>query len=408
MNKFDGYPLYDPRSVVADRLRFRRDHIAALLRANSFYMPAGRWPSRGWILLSRKDLDDIDNYATNLVLEIGDSNHADNIGTLKNLTVVHARCVTRGIAADDNALYLVEITDGRGIVANRWFKFPLQAQYNIRAPAYPQTFHPNSMNSGTTWTWSTMLENIWDKMSTHLGAWPGLPSNPKGTPEGFWFTGVPAWKALNDVLDHLGMNVAVDHTKDAPYTIVGGGTADATFTNLQSQYATHLLDDQELVDTGSGRVPKTIDVFFRKRNEVYGTEETTPYRNDEMAYQWNQDAVHTITVNAPSTFSNAVGKHFIWSDFTIRHDVGNDPNADDLAEAQTIAEERVTQYFERIYWSTLGRLSQTYARPLPFVTGSQVDGVKWYQDYTSQEWNGWRTEIVRGPRPPWPEVVVED
>lgn len=49
-------------------------------------------------------------------------------------------------------------------------------------------------------------------------------------------------------------------------------------------------------------------------------------------------------------------------------------------------------------------MSQVYTGALPFVTGSQVDGVRYYQDYNDQDRQGWKTELVRGPYPPWAEV----
>ncbi len=349
--------------------------------------------------MSRHDYDLLDRYSTTLQVNIGDTRLPTNVGIMPNLSIVQAQCVTRGLAADPAALYLVEVTDGRGIVCNDWFQFPLTAQYNIRAPAYPQTFHPASMNGGTTWTWSTMLENIWTTMSTFLGAWPGLPSPaPTGTPEGFWFVGVSAWNALCDVLDHLGLTVSCDLTAATPYTIVRPGDADADFSVLTLQYANNLEDDLEWIDTGAGRVPKTVKMLFKRRNAVYGTEETTPYRSDVMADQWDMDVVYTVSVTAPSTFASATGTHYMWSDFTVRYDDSSNPLDADIATATTIAAERVTNYFARIYHATLGRMDRTYAGALPFSTGSQVDSVVWCMDHPPGSHFGWRTKLVRSSK----------
>ena len=417
MNSFGPYnlqvPLYDPREVWENRARFRRDSIKLLGRANSFYCPAGRWPCRGWILLAREDYDKLDKYSTELQLNISDTTKADNVDTLKLLSVVQAQCVTRGLASDKNALYLVEVTDGRGILCNEWFQFPTTSSYNIRVPAYPSTdrggtFYTNSMNTGvsptTTWTWSTMLKDLWDQMGTFLGAFPGLPSAPHGTPEGFWFSGVPAWTALCDVLEYLGMTVACDLTKALPYTIVTQDAADAAFTALENKYAPP-EDDLEWIDTGAARVPKTIKVLFRRRNSVYGTEETVTYRNDIMAEQWSMESIYTVSVNAPVKFASAVGTHYLWSDFTIRYDDSSNPSDADITWANTIANERVRQYFDRI----VGFMSKTYGGALPFATGSQVEGVCWSHDYSNQDWQVWKTQIVRcGGVQPWPEIYSRD
>jgi hypothetical protein len=291
------------------------------------------------------------------------------------------------------------------VLANDWFTFPLIAQYNVRAPAYPQTFHPASMNAGAPWTWSTMVGDVWGKMSALLGAYPGFPQGvaPAGVPEGFRLVGVPAWTALCDLLEHVGLTVACDLTRVAPYTVVQMGATDAAFTALQSQYATNLEDDLEWIDTGAGRVPKAVLVLFRRRNSVYGTEETVTYRSDGP-YQWDQTPYYSVSVAAPATFAGSVGSHYIWSDFTVRYDLDNQPLAADVTTATTIAQERVTQYFGKIYRQTAGFMTRTYAGALPFATGSQVDGVAWKMDH-SRERSGWVTELVRGRHPaPWSEL----
>ena len=414
MNTFGSYylqvPLYDPREVRENRVRFRRDYIKLLERANSFYCPAGRWPCRGWILLARQDYDRLDRYSTTLQLNIGDTTKQDNVNTLRLLSIVQAQCVTRGLASDNNALYLVEVTDGRGILHNKWFQFPTTSAYNIRSPAYPQTFHPASMNTGvsptTTWTWSTMIKDLWDQMGLFLGAFPGLPSVPSGTPEGFWFVGVPAWTALCDILDHLGMTVACNLSNALQYTIVQQSAADLTHAGLLSRYAAagNLEEDLEWIDTGAGRVPGTIQVLFRRRNSIYGTEETVTYRNDIMADQWNMDSFYRVSVTAPSEYEDAVGTHFLWSDYTVRYDDSGNPLDADIAVAQAIAAERTVQYFRLVS----GFTTKTYSGALPFTTGSQVEGVCWSQDYKDQDRQGWKTQIVRrGGRVPFPEIYED-
>ena len=397
MNTFAGYPLCDVRGPLADRSRFRRGAIEYLQRANSLYCPSGRWPSRGWVLLPRSEYDSIDKYSMTLEMEIGST------VSLRNLVIVQAQCVTRGLESDLNALYLIEITDRRGILYNEWFKFPLTAMYNVRAPAYPQTFYTASLNSGSPWTWSTMVQDIWQKMQSILGAWPGLPTTPTGTPEGFWFTGVPAWTALCDVLKHIGMTIACDLQNSNSFTIVEQGAADASFAALTTTYAPNLEDDLEWIDIGAGRIPANVKVLFRRRNSIYGSEETVTYRNDEMAKQWVTDSYYSVTIDAPDDFSSAVGTHYIWSDFTVRYDDSGNPLDADITTARAIARERVSQYFDAI--APAAYMSRTYAGAIPFATGSLVDGVHWKQDYS---WRGWTTEVVYGPDPPWRGLWVDN
>lgn len=401
MNTFGSaqlqFALYDPRGVLEERHRFGRSAIPALVRANSLCCPSGRWPTRGWLLMARGDYDRLDKYSTALQLHLGDTTKSDNVGVLQNLSIVQAQCVTRGLAADKNALYLVEITDDRGILQNKWFSFPTTSNYNIRAPAYPSTFHPSSMNSGTTWTWTTMLQNLWEQM-TLLGTWPGLPFTPAGTPEGWWFPGVSAWTALCDVLDYLGMTVVCNLQSSTPFTIAKQNTADTAYAALLTKYQNRLEEDMEWIDTGAGRVPATVKVLFRRRNTIYGTEETVRYDSP----QWDMDSIYSVSVSAPAAYSSAVGTHHLWSDFTVRYDQDGAPLAADVAMAATIAQERATQYYAHI--NPAAYTDRTYAGALPFKTGSLVDGVRWYQDLSDgMRWGGWRTQVVYGPQPPWPE-----
>ena len=242
-----------------------------------------------------------------------------------------------------------------------------------------------------------MLQDLWTQMSTFLGAWPGLPAGASlsGTPEGFWFTGVSAWTALNDVLDYLGLKVVCNPTLTSPYSIVVDAADDATYAALLTRYLTNLEDDLEWIDVGAGRVPATVKVFFRRRNSVYGTEETV--RRDSP--QWNMTPTYPVSINAPAEFASAVGTHHLWSDFTVRFDEDGSPLAADTAMAALIAQERVTQYYRKI--DPGGHTYRHYAGALPFTTGSLVDGVCWYQNYSGDGYQGWRTHTVRGASPPW-------
>jgi hypothetical protein len=390
--------LYDPLEIRENRERFDREQTPNLDYANSLYVPAGRWLTRGWILLKRQDYNLITNlYRTDFQLQIDDLIHPPL--TFKNLSVVQARCVTRGLAAEPQAIYLVEITDGQGVMFTPWFAVGTSSQYNVRAPAYPEQYYSATLNAGTPWTWSGMIGDLWNQGSAYLGAYPGLPIVPTGTPENFIFPGVPLWKAINQILDLLGLTIAEDLTLNTPYSIVQIGAADANFTATQAKYASLLEEDYEWIDSGSGRIPGAMIVYFHKRYQFYGTEETI--RNDSL--QWSTTPYWTVTVAAPAQFANAQGVGYLIDDFTVRSDRDGNPLAADVATANAIATERVTQYYNKAYRGTVGYLSQMYAGALPFVAGSLADGVRWFQDYRRGEF-GWCTGVVRGPQPPWPQL----
>jgi len=391
--------LVDPRDARLYRKRFRRDAIPELDLANSLYVPIGRNPARGWILLVRSDYDMVRGYDTDFQLSFADVKSKTGL-TFKNLSIVQARSVTTGLSDDPDAIYLVELTDGRGVLANQWFQKPTNSYFNVLSPAYPSLYYADSLNAGVSYTWSTMISNLWLQMS-YLGAYPGLPSVPSGTPTNWILDGVSAFDALNQMLTHIGMGISVDPTEDAPYGIVSLGDTDQVFNGLTTQYAGVLEDDLEWIDVGAGRVPGTVIVYFRRVNEQYGTEETI--RRDGPS--WAMNASYSVSVTAPATFADAVGVHGMWDDFPVRYDVNNTPLPADVATAAAIAAERVQQYYNVIYSRTSGYMNRTYTGVLPFYAGSQVDGVCWRQDFRDQNREGWRTQIMRGDV--WREVYPD-
>jgi hypothetical protein len=389
-------PLYDSRRIRAARTRFNRPLVYGLDKANAFYISNGRWPARGWVLVRRVDYNALNLYATNFQLNLTDVSTNTSV-TLQNLAIVQARCISRGIASDANSIYLVELCDRQGLVYNAWFQYPTESEYNILAPAYPGQFYSTSTNGGTPWTWSGMIGDLWGQMASLLGAYPGLPITPAGTPQDFSFPGESAWGAIDHIMSLLGLTVATDLTKSSPYTIVQYNSADANFDALTAKYANVLAEDFEYIDTGSGRAPKQVVVLFHRKNQYYGTEETV--RDDSL--QWSMSAWYPITVAGPAQFASAVGTGFLWDDFVVNFDIDNNPLAADVTTANTLAAERVTQYYNRVYRSTVGYMFRQYIGALPFFTGSQVDGVCWRQNYRERGRMGWVTEIVRGPDPAW-------
>lgn len=392
------YPLYPSAGLNDLRTRFRLEPIAALERANGIWIPGGKWPARGWILLSGTDYADLRSqlglYSINYDLNLEDVETKQQI-TLQNLCIVQARCVTSGVPGDGNALYLIELTDCRGMLWNPWFQVPTASYYNVPAPAYPGRFYDGSLEAGAEWNWAAMLRDLWEQMETHLGDWPGLPVSPPWPPRNYIFPGVSGWLALNRLLSHLGCTVAVDLTIDQCYTIASYEQTDATFTELATKHAGKLEDDWQYIDAGAARIPGNVIVHFHRRNKYYGTEETLTLNSN----QWEMRSFYTVEIAAPADYPDATGTHFLWDDFPVQYDRDGNPEAVDVATAEAIAQERVDQYYATITRAGFGYMRRVYTGLLPFVTGPQVDGVCYRQN--GQQAGGWRTEIVRGMNPPW-------
>jgi hypothetical protein len=203
----------------------------------------------------------------------------------------------------------------------------------------------------------------------------------------------------------IGVSLTVDLRQAAPYGLAVSGAADAIFTGVQTANAANLMDSYEWIDTGAGRVPGLVNVLCHRRNQYYGTEETV--RRDSI--QWTTNPIYEVaSVAAPAQFANATGVHYLWIDYTVEFDINGVPLPGDVATANAIAQERVTNYFGRIYRQMQGFMNQKYGTIIGFTTGSLCDGVCWRQDMKKRE--GWITEVVRKSSydPPWPDITIRE
>ncbi len=392
-----SFPIYSPEEVRQARARFNRDRIPQLSLANSLYVASGKWPAQGWLLMPYSSYRQITTYTTKHQLKIDDFLNPSI--TFKNLSIVQARCVTTGVTNSEDALFLVQVTDARGTFYNPWFQQGTASQYNVVATAYPGQYYASSMNGGVPWTWGTMTGDLWGQMPL-LGTYPGLPVTQVGTPENWLFPGTSVWEALCDVLDYQGLTVAVDLTSDAPFTIVQCGGADATATAFLA--ANVAEDDYAWIDTGSGRVPGNVVVYFHRRNAQYGTEETI--RPDSL--QWLSTPLYSVPVTATqagfSSFSGGVGTHHLWADFSVRYDMNNTPLAADVVTAQAIAIDQASGYYDVARRGTGGYMKKVFTGCRRLGTSGQIDGLCWHQTMTDPQRAGWRTTMIRGFA--WDEV----
>jgi hypothetical protein len=401
-NTFGGLPLYDSWVEILNRKRLRRTmDVTELDKANSLFVPSGPGPARGWIVLVRSDYNTL-TLTNPYNLTISDSQQ--NTITFQNLYIVNARCITRGLASDPKAVYLVEITDKTGLLNNQYFTQSINVAYNIRSPAYPEQYYSGTLNGVSPWTWDGMVQDIWSKLS--LGTYPHLPVSVYTTinPEGWSFTGTSGFDALNKILEHLGCVLTRDLTKPAATQlgIVHLGDTDATQTALFTTYAGQLEDDEDWLDTGQVRLPGTIQVIMHRRNQYYGTEETV--RKD--AFQWSTTPTYTLPIATGVT--GATGFDTLWTDFSPRFDENN--AIIDAATASLVATNRAADRLAILSRGNNGYLRQRYIGTLPFVTGVLIDGVSWQHIPLADKKGkltrrGWITEVIRTPMAPWPEVT---
>lgn len=399
-----GKTLQEPQKAHAGRRRFARPDVPQLANANSLSVPTHRYPARGWVLLRKEDLDSLDAYAPQTLVFDDFSTSL----TFTGLYIVTTRCVTTGVIGSTSDLHLVELTDARGIYRNPQFRKTLNAQFNVRSPAYPDQYYTGSINGTAPWTWSQMVQTIWETMPL-LGTYPTLPTFPGQLPEGWIFAGVSAFDALCDVLDLIGCVVTWNPVGNV-YSVAQVGAADSSFATLSTQYT--LAEDLQDSALGSGSVPASVTVNFHRRNQFYGTEEQV--RRDSS--QWSTTPEYQKSI--ATTYMDAEGNAILWADFTVQYDVSGSTVAASASAADAYAAELAAYLVARITRGQ-GRMHRWYLNLAPFTVGSLVDGVCWRfgpAELTDQEaeslarsndaWKmpsrdmrrwSWSTEIIRTP-----------
>lgn len=224
-------------------------------RANSFVIPAGRTPGRGWALLRKRDLDRLTLTADQSLTFSGED--AAHVLTLAPVTVTRTECVTPGAEDDPDAAYLVEMADRRHHLA----KIPIDRAYNVRHPD-GSGYLADSLTAGVAWTWQQMVQDI----ATVLGIGTmTLPFTPHGTPENWDFHGGRAWDALNDILDRLCCTVAGSTTLDAFAVYRLGSAGDTPLLALEASAAFRgKVWDIYAQEPARGELPEKVRVLFRR------------------------------------------------------------------------------------------------------------------------------------------------
>ena len=370
-------------------------------KANSYTNPLGKEPGNLWLLMRRKDVYEMTATGT-YSLTIVDTPNNQTV-TAPGFSIVKAYSVVLAEAETDDAVYLVQAQDARGDMAYS----SINKQYNIRHPA-PNAFsgatlyYPESLNSGSIWTWETMFGDIWTNLPDSAGSAPTLPYTPHGTPEGFRFIGVSAWDALHVVLEKIGCTTKYEPTGGA-ITVVRLGTTDQTLTTTFEDLKPRLMyEGDPLTGFFASSMPETIEVFFRRKDEYYGTESDTPRTGN-----WEMTPAYSKTV-ATGVDGAASGSIFpVWDDLpalwssttgTWSNSATMDARA---AEVASNIEDRIRREQER-----LARIYSGIVTSVP--PGPEVSEVKWrhYGDSRAGTEVGTVTEIRnRPPEPPMPVAV---
>ncbi len=270
---FGSFPLLAPE-IERENAARNGSPLTPWGAANSYRNRLGGASGRGWILLLRSDLDSLGIDTKADLVFSGDQNKATL--TLRSLHIVKAGVICPGQRGDGDGACWAEIADRRRLLR----AIPIDKAYNLRDAPGSAGYYSATKNAGSAWTWTQLVEDVWGIVgtgATKLGAYPGLPFAPDGTPEGFnFYGGASALMALDAVLERLGCALKLDLIADA-FSIVRIQSADATATAALALRDGERIWDAEPQFPTRGKLPQYVRVLFSKQRDTTDTTGGSPF-----------------------------------------------------------------------------------------------------------------------------------
>lgn len=234
--------------------------------ANRFYCPRGIEHGHGDILLTRRNLDNIDRTKSH-TLEFKDV--AGKTIALKKISVLAATCVTPGKPADPSAVYHVKVADVRYL----WRMFALDKGFNANLTPGDDAYSDDTSNEGSAKSW----EEVWldivdpipigDQEGAIAAAFGSLPSGFDGVPTDLHYWGMNVVDAIRDFTQRLGLALAYDPIKNKATLVVPGEEQQGLDREMELLTGRRLHDAEPLLENLTF-VPSNIRVLFPKRPEA--------------------------------------------------------------------------------------------------------------------------------------------
>lgn len=264
----------DPGQLLqqAQRLNLQANHWWG--KPNSYYNVRGKEPGRGFILLSKKDVGNIDRTVTQTLNIV----YGNTTLTLAGLYFHRATALyTDSWDPGTGVPHLIELVDKRAIFAlstldNKFYNTicpapPADADAGADYSTTATLYYAESLNAGSIWTWQQMLDDIAGEIPGSPGT-PTLPFSPDDKPRNFAFNGVSAWDAYNTILGKIGC-VAIFNPITNTLTIDKLATAqDITALENNSDLISHYAP----VESQTTSRPEKIRIYFHRTEEHFGSE----------------------------------------------------------------------------------------------------------------------------------------
>lgn len=365
-----------PDSLARSLERAGRSSAYIEGRANSFHLPIGALPGRGYVLLSGSDALSLTNSTPcQLIFRTFDSSDAqyNRTVTLSKLFIVSTRSLTGGITPVNQEVVEVELTDIRYILS----RTALIAGYNVRTPANEPSLKPytegytNPYYKGDNWTWTTMLQDIWTNAPAIAGALDlSLASFPAQNPENFEFYGVSVLEALEKIANATG-NFLVVNLDGQVRLISGNAVLNAAMLSSALPYIVVNSKTLSIPEGLFNTAPEKIVVIFPSRNNAFqlgnpGEPTWVDFNRTHPAY----------AVEVPTGDPNAIAgtKHIVHGAMAAVYDSsGALLNAAELDAYANVVAGAWKNRFKKPQ-----SLDNVYSGAWPFIPSPEFDAISWY------------------------------
>jgi len=380
--RFAGMDCLDPASLAefAGEAGLPNDWVG---RANGFRCPLGGQSGEGWILMTQSDLRSLDKdkfYSLDLIVD-----EYDRSITMPSLMVARGMSMFAMDSELDDQPMLVRLVDKRAILGMSTIgriegsSDAGCGQYNVRYPYADNSatganlYYAESIFLGSPWTWQTMLQDLWQRLSSSIaGTCPTLPSTPSDPPENFRFLGVSAWDAIQQVLAKLNCAIQYNPVTDAfafvSLTVNQTGLS-AAITSLDKYRNYNYFPTQG----DASRLPQTVRVFFQRSDAVFGAaKDSTRIGNIAMTPYFSVD----ISTGITGAISGTVMP--IWDDMTAVVDADGTISSSNRSVLNARANDQATAYVSQIVKAQTRYRLHLNGWHQSILPGSQISEVAWY------------------------------
>ena len=336
---------------------------------NTFYLPRGLEPARGWFLLTYKSMKSagLNNGAATPVelrISLEGSGYPDFV--YQHLYFVRATAIAAGYfndqiqdGIDANTMYLCEFTDIRGLAAN--FS-RIDSAFNMRAPeggflpgTAPQLGYQHRDDNprgdqappedkAKPYSWEQLLRFLWERLpdafrpqNFPLMTAVNLPKVPQnfpprdndptepqipgeestfGFPENYAFQGVPVLSALARVLHDLNLTLVPPRLTTDPWRLRTLAIEEQRLIQIENRIKPSLrfvIENNLPLFSTATYLPETVAVVFPRRQYLRV--------NDAIcsADDWRNRPTETILITTLDVVPNIIAQNFSTLPGTVHH-----------------------------------------------------------------------------------------